>query len=482
MSIFFKKSNKKENESSSSSSSSSSTSKSKSNKKSNKKQPKKTIESLPNIILINIFSIVSDEYHENISDFRFICKLWSDLICKNVSIRINFNKPTTMLQSPRSSTSSKNKSPTLNSSQLQAQAQAQAQQQQQQQQQIPLGFYHIQRTIVKFSRIRYLSFRNNLSLDVDLLLDIFNGTQKKFSDSLQHLDIGKMELEKRDPKMQLVNRVLTNFPNLVALDISDNELTVQSIKAFKDTLKNWKSHPQLSCLNLSVNKIDSDGSLILGEAIFQDDSDDESNNKCKIEFLNLRSCLLVEKSLENLLCGGGGGGGGGGGENNNGKLYKKVLNLNSLLIGHNFIGSSDTCSGIKILEELLLKSSKLQYLDLEYCSIGVTGFTELSPSLLSSCSSNLIYVDLTCNKIDTSDSTKQFEDSIERNKHSLTMKFFDTTMNKWNFEKLKSRSEYVQLPMLCQKQYSFRYLLVDMVQSIQKNGYYYPTICKLVNN
>ncbi|KAM9962344.1 hypothetical protein ACTFIR_005252 [Dictyostelium discoideum] len=462
MSIFFKKSNKKENETSSKSTS-------KSNKKSNKKQPKKTIESLPNIILINIFSIISDEYHENISDFRFICKLWSDLICKNVSIRINFNKPTTMLQSPRptttsSSSSKNNKSPTLNSAQLQAQ---------QAQQQTPLGFYHIQRTIVKFSRIRYLSFRNNLSLDVDLLLDIFNGTQKKFSDSLQHLDIGKMELEKRDPKMQLVNRVLTNFPNLVALDISDNELTVQSIRAFKDTLKNWKSHPQLSCLNLSVNKIDSDGSLILGEAIFKDDGDDENNNnKSKIEFLNLRSCLLVEKSLENLLCG----------ENNNGKLYKKVLNLNSLLIGHNFIGSSsgdETCGGIKILEKLLLKSSKLQYLDLEYCSIGMNGFTELSPSLLSSCSSTLIYVDLTCNRIDTSDSTKQFEDSIERNKDSLTMKFFDTTMNKWIFEKLKSRSEYVQLPMLCQKQYAFRYLLVDMVQSIQKNGYYYPTICKI---
>ncbi|KAM9986656.1 hypothetical protein ACTFIY_011073 [Dictyostelium cf. discoideum] len=467
MSIFFKKSNKKENESKP---------KSKSKSKSNKKQPKKTIESLPNIILINIFSILSDEYHENISDFRFICKLWSDLICKNVSIRINFNKPTTMLQSPRStattSSSKNNKSPppTLNSSQLQAQ-------QQQAQQQTPLGFYHIQRTIVKFSRIRYLSFRNNLSLDVDLLLDIFNGTQKKFSDSLQHLDIGKMELEKRDPKMQLVNRVLTNFPNLVALDISDNELTIQSIRAFKDTLKNWKSHPNLSCLNLSVNKIDSDGSLILGEAIFKDDDDDDNdsnnnnnNNNNKIEFLNLRSCLLVEKSLENLLCG----------ENNNGKLYKKVLNLNSLLIGHNFIGGDDNnCSGIKIIEKLLLKSSKLQYLDLEYCSIGVNGFTELSPSLLSSCSSTLIYVDLTCNKMDTSDSTKQFEDSIERNKDSLTMKFFDTTMNKWNFEKLKSRSEYVQLPMLCQKQYTFRYLLVDMVQSIQKNGYYYPTICKI---
>ncbi|KAN0007299.1 hypothetical protein ACTFIU_000498 [Dictyostelium citrinum] len=449
MSIFFKKSSKKENESSPS----------KSNKKSNKKQPKKTIESLPNIILINILGIVSDEYHENIADFRFVCKLWSDLICKNVSIRINFNKPTTMI-SPRLS-SKNNKSPNLP---------------QQQQQQIPLGFYHIQRTIVKFSRIRYLSFRNNLSLDVDLLLDIFNGTQKKFCDSLQHLDIGKMELEKRDPKMQLVNRVLTNFPNLIALDISDNELTVQSIRAFKDTLKNWKSHPQLSCLNLSVNKLDADGSLVLGEAIFKDEGgggggggSEYGENKSTIEFLNLRSCLLVEKSLENLLCG----------ENGNGKLYKKALNLNSLLIGHNFIGSSDTCSGIKILEKLLLKSSKLQYLDLEYCGIGVNGFTELSPSLLSSCSSTLIYVDLTCNKMDISDSTQQFEDSIERNKESITMKFFDTTMNKWSFEKLKSRSEYVQLPMLCQKQYAFRYLLVDMVQSIQKNGYYYPTICKI---
>ncbi|KAN0055896.1 hypothetical protein ACTA71_011783 [Dictyostelium dimigraforme] len=450
MSLFFKKS-KKDNQSS------------KSIKKSNKKQPKKTIESLPNIILINILGIVSDEYHENIADYRFICKLWSDLICKNVSIRINFNKPTTMV-SPRSSTT-KNKSPTLTS----------VQQSQQQQQQIPLGFYHIQRTIVKFSRIRYLSFRNNLSLDVDLLLDIFNGTQKKFSDSLQHLDIGKMELEKRDPKMQLVNRVLTNFPNLVALDISDNELTVQSIRAFKDTLKNWKSHQLLSCLNLSVNKIDSEGSLILGEAIFQDIGDEGHTNKSSIEFLNLRSCLLVEKSLENLLCGGGGGGG----ENNGGKLYKKALNLNSLLIGHNLIGTSDTCGGLKVLEKLLLKSKKLQYLDLEYCGIGVNGFTELSPSLLSSCSSTLVYVDLTFNGMDISDSTKQFEDSIERNKDSITLKFFDTAMNKWSFEKLKSRSEYVQLPMLCQKQYNFRYLLVDMVQSIQKNGFYYPTICKI---
>ncbi|KAK5576399.1 hypothetical protein RB653_007542 [Dictyostelium firmibasis] len=451
MSIFFKKSNKKDNETSS-----------KSNKKSSKKQPKKTIESLPNIILINILSLVSDEYHESVSEYRFVCKLWSELICKSVSIRINFNKPTT-IASPRPVASSKNKSTSTSSSQ----------QQQQQQQQIPLGFYHIQRTIVKFSKIRYLSFRNNLSLDVELLLDIFNGNQKKFCESLQHLDIGKMDLEKRDPKMQLVNRVLTNFPNLMALDISDNELTAQSISAFKDTLKNWKSHPLLSSLNLSINKIDSDGSLILGQAIFQASDD----NNCNIEFLNLRGCLLKEKSLENLLCIGSSGDGENGGV---GEIYKKALNLNSLLIGHNLIGcSTDSCSGLKVLEKLLLKSTKLQYLDLEYCGIGTNGFTELSPSLLSSCSSSLVYIDLTSNQLDVSDSTKQFEDSIERNKDSITLKFIETSMNKWSFEKLRSRSEYVQLPMICQKQYDFRHLLCDCIQSIKKNGYFYPSICKI---
>ncbi|EGC39099.1 hypothetical protein DICPUDRAFT_86229 [Dictyostelium purpureum] len=418
MSFLFKK--KKDKSSTDSKDKKKDTKKKDSKKKDKKSMSKLSIDSLPNLLLANILTIVSDEHHDNVSAYRLVCKLWSDVIVKQVPVRINFNKKTS------------------DSKQL-------------------LGFYHVHRTIVKFSKISYLSFRANKSLDVDLLLDLFNGSQKRFCESLVHLDIGKMELQTRDPKMQLINTVLKNFPNLAVLDISENEINTASLRLFADSLSNNSS---LQCLNISINPIgDEEGCKLLGSKIFK-----ESRNS--IRFLNVRACgingVSIEQNhnnfnaLESLFF-----------DDSTSSLYPKVHKIHSLLVGHNPLG----VSGAATLEKLLLKNDSLGYLDMEYCSLSTDGFLMLSKALLQNIS--LEFLDLSNNQINYTDEVRLFEENFEKHRQSKLV-HLETSMNKWQYEKRKHNSESFLFPLLCLKNYDLRYTLVDCLSSIENKGYYCP--------